>query len=118
MSLKCGEAIEVRDLLNTTVARYMAQCDGRFLLITYGAQPFNGMLLMDWRAVLRQLVGRAVPAKLQYESAFSAQSMGSGLFRHLVLAYPLPVSDLAGLLDEDLAEVRAVLNDLAVQTDG
>lgn len=117
MSLACGEAIEVRDVMNTTVARYMAQCGGRFILIAYGAQPFNGMLLMDWRAVLRQLVGRAVPAKLQYESGLSAQSMGTGLFRHLMLAYPLPISELAGLLGEDPAEVRAVLDDLAVQSE-
>lgn len=116
MSLGCGEAVEVRNAWNTTTVRFVAQCGGRFLVISNNAQPVNGLMLHDWRAVVRQLVALAVPHSLQHMGQ-QARSLAGGLYHDLMLTYPLSAAGLAALIGEDDGSVRDLLADLAVQAE-
>lgn len=114
--MKCGQAIFVKDLWGSFVLRFIAQCEGRFILISNNLEPRNGYLLNDWRGVLRELVAVTVPAAL-VEKTRTAESAWSGLYVNFPLTYPLSVGSLASLLDAPADEVRAQLADLAVETD-
>ena len=113
--MKCGQGIYVKDFYGTFVLRFIAQCEGRFLMITSGLESRNGYLLADWRGVLRELVATTVPAKL-IEKTRSVEAVGgTGLYVGFGLTYPLPVAELARLLDVPADDVRAELADMAVQ---
>lgn len=115
--MECGEAIHVKDWFGTYAVRFIAQCHGRFMLISNSADPRNGYLLSDWHGVLRELVGMTVPAALT-EKTHHAESTGRGLYVNFPLTYPLSAKSLADLLGADIDEVREQLADLAVQVDG
>ena len=114
--MKCGQGIHVKDWYGAYVVRFIAQCEGRFLMITNNNLDYrNGYLLADWRGVLREMVGMAVPAKL-IEKTRSVEAHGpGGLYAGFPLTYPLSVQSLAAALWADPGEVRAELADLAVQ---
>ena len=111
--MKCGAEILVRDMNGTNVVRFIAQCGDRYLLISYGSDWRNGYMLPDWRAVLRELVAKTVPAKLR-EHRLDVQRAGSGTYSAFGLAYPLSAKSLADLFGVEADEVRAELSDLAV----
>lgn len=111
--MNCGAEILVRDINGSNEVRFIAQCEGRYLLISYGLDWRNGYLLTDWRGVLRELVALTVPAKL-IERARDVQSAGSGKYSSFRLNYPLSVKAVADLFGVDADEVRAELTDLAV----
>lgn len=115
--MKCGEAVIVKDVHGSYSARFIAQCEGRFLLITHTGDYRNGYMLTDWHGVLRELVARTVPAKM-IEHICHAESTGTGTYNYLPLTYPLPVKGLANLLGVPADEVREQLADLAVEVDG
>jgi hypothetical protein len=97
--------------------RFIAQCEGRFMLISYAVGDYrNGMLLQDWRPVLRELVGLSVPSGLT-EMMHAVQSAASGLYVSFPLSFPLPVAELGHLLGVTPASVRAALEDMAVRYD-
>lgn len=112
--MNCGEAVIVKDNNGAYDCRFIAQCGGRFLLISRTGDYRNGYILPDWQAVLRELVALAVPAKL-LEKIMAAESTGSGLYVNVPLTYPLSATLLAGLFGVDPDEVRAQLADLAVE---
>lgn len=115
--MKCGQSILVRDVFGSNKLRFLAQCEGAFILISHSGDHFNGYMLSDWRGVLRELVALTVPAKL-IDKTMQAESTATGLYTGMQLTFPLSVKMLANLLAEDPDEVRAQLDDLAVQTDG
>lgn len=104
----------MKDWSGTYVARVIAQCHERFLLISHLGDHRNGYMLANWQAVLRELVALAVPAKL-LERTVSAESTATGLYHHIPLTYPLSAQGLADILGVDADEVREQLADLAVQ---
>jgi hypothetical protein len=114
--MHCGETIFVKDLYGTPARRYIAQCGDRFMVISHTADALNGQLLPDWKAVLRDLVAQAVPAKLT-EKARIAETAGTGHYTGFPLTYPLSAAGLADLLGVLPGEVREQLADLAVSTD-
>lgn len=109
---ECGTAIYVKDLNSAYDCRFIAQCGGRFLLISRSGDYRNGYLLHDWRAVLRELAALTVPAKL-VEKVKTAES-GAGQYVNVPLTWPLSAASLAALLGADEGEVRAELDDLAM----
>jgi len=111
--MNCGAEILVRDVFGSNEMRFIAQCHGRYLLISNGLDFRNGYYLQDWRYVLRELVSLTVPEKLT-DRHRDVQSAGSGTYTAFPLTYPLPVRELAALLGADADEVRAELSDLAV----
>lgn len=114
--MKCGSEIVVRDELGTYAHRFVAQCEGRYLMISNGLDRYNGMMLPDWRYLLRELVTLTVPDSLR-NRARVAQSAGTGAaYVSFPLTYPLTVTDLARLIDVPADDVRRELADLAVQT--
>jgi hypothetical protein len=115
--VNCGEAVIVKDWNGTYVRRFIADCHGRFILISHGLEPANGFILADWQAVLRELVALAVPEKLR-EKALTAESQGTGMYWSVFLTYPLSVRGLCGVLGASEDELRASLSDLAVQVTG
>lgn len=113
--MNCGDTIYVKDPYGAHAVRFIAQCHGRFMVIV----PFghnNGFLLPDWRAVLRELVALAVPAKL-ITNTMMVESTAGGTYTGFPLTYPLSAKGLADALGADAAEVRAELADLAVDVD-
>lgn len=112
--MNCGEEIRVQDINGANVARFIAQCHGRFIVISYQSY-MNGYVLGDWQAVLRELVALAVPAKLT-EKTLRAESAANGTYSNIPLTYPLSVSGLADLLGVSRDDVRGQLADLAVET--
>lgn len=112
--MNCGEAIFVKDFYGSIALRCIAQCHGRFMLISHTWDSRNGYLLPDWHGVLRELVALAVPAKLT-EKIMNAESTATGLYVNIPLTYPLPVKGLADLLGVPVDDVRAQLADLAVE---
>lgn len=111
--MNCGAEILVRNIHGTNEVRFIAQCEGRFLLISYGGDWRNGYMLPDWRGVLRELVAMTLPAGLR-ERIRDVQSAGSGAYSAFPLTYPLSARALADLLGVPVDEVRAELSDLAV----
>ena len=114
--MRCGEAVFVRDINGSNVMRFIAQCEGRFMLITHSLDYRNGYLLSDWKGVLRELVAAAVPAKL-IEKTMTTESTATKLYVAFPLTYPLSVRGVADLFGVDASEVRDQLADLAVQVD-
>ncbi len=115
--MNCGEAIHVKDFNGSYVLRFIAQCEGRFLLISHNASDYrNGYILADWHAVLRELVASTVPAKL-IEKILVAEATGRGTYTSMPLTYPLSVKSMAGLLGVPADEVREQLSDLCVEVD-
>jgi len=114
--MQCGETIFVKDAFGTIVARFIANCHGQFMMITHGLEPMNGYILPDWKAVLRELVARTVPAKLT-DKYMLVEGTRTGQYVGWPLTYPLSVSGLAQLFGAEPGEVRAQLADLAVSHD-
>ena len=114
--MKCGQEIHVKDFYGANAVRFRAQCDGLWLVIAYNPSHLNGFVMPDWRAVLRELVALAVPAKLT-ERTMRASAIGTGTYVDVPLSYPLSISGLARLLDAPADEVGAQLADLAVSVD-
>ena len=115
--MKCGEAIYVKDINGSFVLRFIAQCEGRFLLISNSFTDYrNGYLLSDWHGVLREMVAQTMPAKL-IEKVMTAESTATGLYASIPLTYPLSAQGLANVLGVPVDEVRAQLADLAVDVD-
>jgi len=114
--MACGETIFVKDFYGAIAARLVANCHGQFMLISHGLDHLNGYLLPDWKAALRELVSRAVPAKL-LEKTMQVEGTRAGSYVSWPLTYPLSVSGLAQLFGVEADEVRAQLEDLAVQGD-
>lgn len=114
--MNCGEMILVRDFYGANAMRFLAQCGGRFVLITNGLDHLNGYMITDWRGVLRELIAKAVPAKLT-ERTMMAESTATSLYVGFPLTYPLSALNFANLLGVPAEDVRAQLADLAVQTD-
>lgn len=111
--MNCGEEIRVKDFWGSYAIRFIAQCEGRFLLISNSLEPRNGYMLSDWRFALRELVALTVPAKL-LEKTYHAESTASGLYHNLPLTYPLSVKGLAALFAVPADLVREQLADLSV----
>lgn len=114
--MKCGQAIYVKDFYGSFVVRFIAQCEGRFLMISNGLDGRNGYRLADWRGVFRELIALAVPAKM-IEKTRSVEASAFGPYVSFPLTYPLSVSNFVNLLGVPADEVRAELADLAVQAD-
>lgn len=114
--MKCGQVIYVKDFYGTFVVRFIAQCEGRFLMITNGLDGRNGYMLPDWHGVLRELIALAVPAKM-IEKTRSVEAAALGPYVSFPLTYPLSVSNFVNVLGVPAVEVRAELADLAVMTD-
>ena len=114
--MNCGEAVTVKDQYGSYSVRFIAQCEGRFLQITHTGDYRNGYMLADWHGVLREIVAKAVPAKM-IERIMTAESSAAGLYINVPLTYPLSVRGLADLLGVPADEVRAQLADLAVEVD-
>jgi len=112
--VKCGEAVFVKDFYGAIVLRCIAQCEGRFMLVSHTFDQRNGYLLSGWRGVLRELVALTVPAKL-IEKTFTVESTATGLYVNIPLTYPLSVKGLAGLFGVPADEVWSELADLAVE---
>jgi hypothetical protein len=112
--MKCGETVFVKDMFGSYAKRIVAQCDGRFMLITHGLDPYNGNILHDWRQALDHLIMVTVPGKL-LDKQMTAESHISGSYINVPLAYPLPITPLAELFGLEPVQVRAYLEDLAVQ---
>jgi len=116
--MACGEEIRVKDWAGAYAYRFIAQCGGRFMVISHRIGDYrNGYLLGDWKGVLRELVAYTVPAALQ-EKILTAESTAGGRFVYIPLTYPLSVKGLADLLGVDAADVRGQLEDMAVSVDG
>ena len=116
--MKCGEAVFVKNVYGANVLRCIAQCEGRFMLISHTWDQRNGYLLSDWRGVLRELVALAVPAKLIEKTKRAEGTTASNSYVGFPLSYPLSVKSLADLLGVTADEIRAQLADLAVEVDG
>jgi hypothetical protein len=112
--MDCGETIFVKDINGSYAKRVIAQCHDRFLLITHGLEPYNGYILSTWEQVLDELVAVTVPAKLLSKQMTAESHIGGG-YVNIQLTYPLSVKGLADLFGVDPADVRAHLEDLAVQ---
>lgn len=116
--MKCGETIFVRDIDGSYRVRFIAQCGGRFLAVTHCGTVtgtcLNGMILIDWKAVLRELVALAVPNSMIDKLQHVHTTAGGG-YVDLALGYPLQASQLAQVLGgADVDEVLDMLHDLAV----
>lgn len=114
--MKCGELIQVKNVYNAYILRFVAQCHGQFLLISHTYDSRNGYMLTDWHGVLRELVSLTVPAKLP-EKVLDVQSATAGQYVCFPLTYPLSARSLADLLAVPVDEVREQLADLAVEVD-
>jgi len=112
--MKCGQAVFAKNTYGAVVLRFIGQCDGRFIVVASNvADHRNGYMLPDWRAVLRELVGLCVPAKLA-EQTLTAEGAGIPEWVCFPLTYPLAVSGFARLLGVPADDVREQLSDLAV----
>jgi hypothetical protein len=110
--MKCGDDIRVKDLNQSHVVRFIAQCNGRYLVIANPTVNYmNGYLLMDWKQVLRQIIGLTVPEKL-IEKRLSIESNTLGEYHCLPLTYPLSANGLAAILGVSGMEVRVELSDI------
>ena len=111
MSYDCGQSIDLKDPYGSRSLRFIMQCHGQWLVINHmwGGLPHNGYLLHDWRAVLRELVAKTVPAKLANERGLIAEGLAGGTYESILLGWPLSAAS------EDADAVRHELEDLAVQ---
>ena len=96
--------------------RFIAQCGGRFMMISNSLDHHNGYFLSDWHGVVRELVAMTVPAKLT-EKQCSAEGATNGFYCNFPMTYPLSVKSLADLLGVPRNEVRDQLADLAISVD-
>lgn len=112
--MNCGQAIDVKDFYGSYAVRFVAQCEGRFLTISYTVANINGYMLAGWQRVLRELVALAVPPKLT-EKIMSAESVTSGQYVSFPIVYPLSAAQFSSLLGVPADEVKAELEDLAVR---
>lgn len=112
--MKCGEAIDVKDYYGAYAIRFIAMCEGRYLLISHSPDHLNGYMMPGWQRVLRELVALAVPPKL-IEKTRTAESSASGQYVSFPIVYPLSAAQLAALLGVPASEVKAELEDLAVR---
>jgi hypothetical protein len=109
--VKCGEEIRVRDAFGAPVLRFIAQCQGRWIVISSLLDGRNGYLLPDDDAVIRELVCLTVPAALTDKVRVAEASPG-GRYAAIPLSYPLSVRGIADLFGiEDAGRVRAQLKD-------
>lgn len=112
--MKCGETIFIIDIDGSYRVRFVAQCGDRFLVVAHTWDRLNGLMLSGWKAVLRELVGLAVPLTMT-DKLQTAQSTAGGTYVSVPLGYPLQASQLAALLGNvDTGEVLDALHDLAV----
>ena len=115
--MNCGEEIRILDPFGSREVRFIGQCHDRFMVIAHqGHGRLNGYLLDDWKAVLRELVALAVPARLT-EKIMTAESTSGGKYARIPLTYPLSTSGLADLLGVPADDVREQLGDLLVEAD-
>ena len=115
--MECGQVIYLKDINGNYARRFIAQCGGRFILISNSMSDWrNGYIMQDWRAVLRELVAAAQPPALG-DHVCSAESAGDGNYHNVPLIWPLPVAELAGVLGVQAYEVREELAGLAVQAE-
>jgi hypothetical protein len=112
--MNCGETVFIKDIFGSYAKRIVAQCGGRFMLITHGLDPYNGNILMDWRQALDHLIMVTVPSKL-LDKQMTAESHIGGSYIMMPLTYPLPITAMAELFGLEPVQVRAYLDDLAVQ---
>jgi len=112
--MNCGEEIRVKDAYGAHAVRFIAQCHGRFLVISF-LERMNGYFLPNWEAVLRELVALTVPERMP-EKILRAESGAAGRYNDIPLSYPLSIAGLAGVLGVTDDEIRTELADLAVQT--
>ena len=117
MALKCGDTIFVRDMNGANALRFVAQCEGRFMMISHTPLDLrNGWLLARWQMVLHELIARTIPAKMM-DRALTVESTANGRYVNFSLTYPLSITSLADAFGVEGADVRAVLDDLAVSAD-
>lgn len=113
--MNCGQAIMIKDFWGGYRMRFIAQCEGRYLLISNNLTEYrNGYLLADWRGVLREMIALTVPAKMLEKTCTVEATGRDGLYLAFGLTYPLSVASLAGLFGQPADDVRAELADLAV----
>ena len=106
----------MKDWYGANAMQVLAQCDNLFLVISHQRDWLNGMRVVGWQAVLRELVALAVPRKL-VDRTFIAESTASGQYVNVPLTYPLSAESLARLLDAPVSEVRAHLAEFIVPVD-
>jgi hypothetical protein len=115
--MNCGEEIRVKDFSGSYAVRFVAQCGGRFMVVSQPRHDhLNGYLLTDWKAVLRELIALAVPRKL-VERTLTAESTADGKYHNIPLTYPLSTTGLSDLLSAPIGQVRQQLADLLVEAD-
>jgi hypothetical protein len=114
--MNCGEEIRVRDIYGAYVLRFIAQCHGRFMVISHTYDQRNGYLLSDWKATLRELVAITTPAKL-IDKQRTVEGNNNGRYVSFPLTYPLSTNGLGDLLGVTAEDVRGQLEDLAVEAD-
>ena len=114
--MECGSELRVKDIYGANKFRFIAQCHGRFLVISHSLDyARNGNMLPDWGGVLRELVAVTVPAKM-IEHQCTAEGIDErGLYVGFPLTYPLSVSGLAALLHTSTDNIAGHLADLAVE---
>lgn len=114
--MKCGQGVIVKDFWGAYTHRFIAQCEGRWLMISHNVlDGRNGYMLADWRGVLREMVAITVPAKmLEKARTIDAVASDDGLYLNFPLTYPLSVANFARLFGVSPDDVRAELSDLAV----
>jgi hypothetical protein len=109
--MKCGEEIQVKDIRGSYSIRFIAQCNGRYMVIAHPQYSYmNGYLLMDWKAVLRELIAVTVPAKLS-DKMMAVESSAGNMYHCIPLTYPLSIRGLAEVLGEDIEQVKAQVAD-------
>lgn len=111
--LECGQAIRVRDQSGTYVTQFIAQCGGRFIMISspLSGDHRNGMMITDWHGVLRELVAQTQPAALREHTRMAESNTDA--YHSVPLTWPLMVAELAGVLGVQAYEVRDQLAEYA-----
>lgn len=114
--MNCGSEIRVQDIFGANRARFIAQCGGRFLIISHSLDyPRNGNMVPDAGYVLRELVAMTVPGKMIQHQPTVEGMDATGRYVGFPLAYPLSVSGLAALLHTSTDYIAEQLADLAVE---
>jgi hypothetical protein len=112
--MKCGEEIRIADMLGSVNTRFIAQCNGWFLVVDNKQNSYiNGYRLPNWQSVMREMVAMTVPVAL-VEKTMYVESSTKGMYNRLPLSYPLSVKGLADILDVPGEEVSAELTDILV----
>lgn len=112
--MKCGEEIRIIDINGSYVMRFGAGCNDQFLVIAGPAKSYmNGIILMSWKDVLREMICLTVPMKLERER-YQAQSSTNNMYHAVSLTYPLSAAQLADMFGVPAEEVQAQLRDWSV----